>query len=186
MVSTPPGARRAVGRRERFAGREAMPALGWDSVTVPGAVSAWAALHEKFGRLPFEALFEPAIRYARDGFLVTPVIARMWREQAPELARFAKASRGPSCIDGKRAGGRASASAVAIRPRRSSNRRDQGRVFLSRRARGAHRGGGGAEGGAMTATIWPNTAPTGSSRWASISRAIASTNCRRTGRALPR
>src|SRR5271155_5553052 len=58
---------------ERFAGRDEMPALGWDSVTVPGAVSAWAALHDKFGRLPFEALFEPAIRYARDGFLVTPV-----------------------------------------------------------------------------------------------------------------
>jgi len=39
-------------------------------VTVPGAVSGWAALHGKFGRLPFEVLFEPAIRYARDGFLV--------------------------------------------------------------------------------------------------------------------
>src|SRR5437763_13270852 len=26
---------------ERFAGREAMPVLGWDSVSVPGCVSAW-------------------------------------------------------------------------------------------------------------------------------------------------
>jgi gamma-glutamyltranspeptidase/glutathione hydrolase len=73
----------------RFAGRDAMPPLGWDSATVPGAVSAWAALHGKFGRLPFQALFEPAIRYARDGFLVTPVIAGMWRDQAANLGRFA-------------------------------------------------------------------------------------------------
>jgi gamma-glutamyltranspeptidase / glutathione hydrolase len=72
----------------RFAGRDAMPALGWDSVTVPGAVSAWAALHGKFGRLPFAALFEPAIRYARDGFLVTPVIARSWSDQAATLGSF--------------------------------------------------------------------------------------------------
>jgi gamma-glutamyltranspeptidase/glutathione hydrolase len=73
----------------RFAGRDAMPPLGWDSATVPGAVSAWVALHGKFGRLPFPTLFEPAIRYARDGFLVTPVIAGMWRDQAANLGRFA-------------------------------------------------------------------------------------------------
>lgn len=72
----------------RFAGRDAMPSLGWDSVTVPGAVSAWAALHEKFGRLPFEALFEPAIRYAHDGFLVTPGVSAMWQEQGRALRQF--------------------------------------------------------------------------------------------------
>ena len=37
---------------ERFAGREAMPERGWDSVTVPGAVSAWIALWRRFGSLP--------------------------------------------------------------------------------------------------------------------------------------
>ena len=47
---------------ERFKGRSAMPATGWDSVTVPGAVSAWVALSERFGKLPFVDLFEPAIR----------------------------------------------------------------------------------------------------------------------------
>jgi gamma-glutamyltranspeptidase/glutathione hydrolase len=64
-----------------------MPEVGWDSVTVPGAVSAWAALHGRFGRLPFEDLFEPAVRYARDGFLVSPVIARMWEREASRLGR---------------------------------------------------------------------------------------------------
>ncbi len=62
----------------RFAGREAMPTEGWDSVTVPGAVSAWVALSQRFGRLPFADLFEPAIEYASKGFLVTPVIAAQW------------------------------------------------------------------------------------------------------------
>jgi gamma-glutamyltranspeptidase/glutathione hydrolase len=67
--------------------------VGWDAVTVPGAVSAWAALHEKFGRLPFETLFEPAIRYARHGFLVPPVIAQIWRERTGHLAHFASFAR---------------------------------------------------------------------------------------------
>jgi gamma-glutamyltranspeptidase/glutathione hydrolase len=63
---------------DRFAGRAAMPETGWDAVTVPGAVSAWSALSRRFGRLPFAALAGPAIAYARDGFAVSPVIARLW------------------------------------------------------------------------------------------------------------
>ena len=51
---------------DRFAGSDAMPALGWDSVTVPGAVSAWVALSERYGKLDFAQLFEAAIHYARD------------------------------------------------------------------------------------------------------------------------
>ncbi|UCH27921.1 MAG: gamma-glutamyltransferase family protein [Trueperaceae bacterium] len=63
---------------ERFAGRAEMPYRGWDTVTVPGAVSAWVALSERFGKLPFEALFEPAVSYARSGFQVSPITARGW------------------------------------------------------------------------------------------------------------
>jgi gamma-glutamyltranspeptidase/glutathione hydrolase len=66
---------------DRFAGLDAMPERGWDTVTVPGAVSAWAELSKRFGRLPFEALFEPAMAYAREGFLVTPDVARQWELQ---------------------------------------------------------------------------------------------------------
>ncbi len=72
----------------RFASHNAMPATGWDSVTVPGAVSAWAALHHRFGRLPFAALFEPAIRYARSGFAVTPVVAELWQSQVARLGGY--------------------------------------------------------------------------------------------------
>ena len=62
----------------RFAGRERMPTFGIDAVTVPGAVSGWVAASERFGRLPFERLFEPAIEYARNGFVVPPKIAKDW------------------------------------------------------------------------------------------------------------
>jgi gamma-glutamyltranspeptidase/glutathione hydrolase len=66
-----------------YFGGEAVPALGWNSVTVPGAVSAWVELHAKFGKLPFERLFEPAISYGRNGFLVSPTIAQQWDAQVP-------------------------------------------------------------------------------------------------------
>ena len=49
--------------------------LAW---SVPGCVSGWGALHHRFGKLPFAAVFEPSIGYARNGFPVSPVIARGW------------------------------------------------------------------------------------------------------------
>jgi gamma-glutamyltranspeptidase / glutathione hydrolase len=70
---------------ERYAGHGRMPTEGWDSVTVPGVVSAWAGLSAKFGKLPFETLFEPAIDYARNGFHVSPVVASQWESQVPRL-----------------------------------------------------------------------------------------------------
>jgi gamma-glutamyltranspeptidase / glutathione hydrolase len=70
---------------EYFKGQSAMPPRGWNSVSVPGAVSAWRMLSEKWGKLPFEKLFEPAIRYGREGFLVSPTIAGQWAKQVPEL-----------------------------------------------------------------------------------------------------
>jgi gamma-glutamyltranspeptidase/glutathione hydrolase len=71
---------------ERFAGLDTMPFRGWDSVTVPGAVSAWVALSKRFGRLPFETLFEPTIGYAERGYIVTPVIAAQWARAEEALA----------------------------------------------------------------------------------------------------
>jgi len=70
---------------ERFSGRTAMPVRGWESVTVPGAVSAWTSLSQRFGRLPFRDLFTPAIEYARGGFPLSPTIASLWRSGAKVL-----------------------------------------------------------------------------------------------------
>jgi len=70
---------------EFFKGQTDMTQRGWNSVTVPGCVSAWRMLAEKFGKLPFEKLFEAAIRYGKEGFLVSPTIARQWAAQVAEL-----------------------------------------------------------------------------------------------------
>ena len=69
---------------EKLAGKSAMPGRGWETVTVPGCVSAWATLSERFGLLPFVDLFEPAIGYARDGYLVSPITGRAW-SHAPRI-----------------------------------------------------------------------------------------------------
>jgi len=68
-----------------FRGKTTMPVRGWDAVTVPGCVSAWVELHQKFGKLPFGKHFEQAIRYGREGFLVSPTIAGQWQAQVDEL-----------------------------------------------------------------------------------------------------
>jgi gamma-glutamyltranspeptidase/glutathione hydrolase len=65
--------------RKRYAGQKQMPQRGWDTVTVPGAVSGWVALSQRYGKLPFADLFAPAIGYAHDGYAVSPVIADKWR-----------------------------------------------------------------------------------------------------------
>ena len=79
---------------ERFAGRDTMPLRGWDAVTVPGAVSGWVTLSERFGKLPFEELFEPAVRYAHDGFLVSPITAKAWTSAERAFADMPEFSKG--------------------------------------------------------------------------------------------
>ncbi|MFP6808726.1 MAG: gamma-glutamyltransferase family protein [Pseudomonadales bacterium] len=64
---------------ERFSGRDKMPALGWDAVTVPGAVSAWVELSQRFGKLPFDELFADAIHHANSGFQPGPKTGFFWQ-----------------------------------------------------------------------------------------------------------
>lgn len=71
--------------RLRDRGLRAVPHRGWESVTVPGVVQAWADLHARFGRLDFAELLEPAAQYAEQGFLVTPVIAAAWQRSTSEV-----------------------------------------------------------------------------------------------------
>jgi gamma-glutamyltranspeptidase/glutathione hydrolase len=79
--------------RERFGDRRAMPDLGWDSVTVPGAVSGWVVLSERFGRLPFGTLLRAAVEYAREGFLVSPHVGSVWREAPARYGGFKEFAR---------------------------------------------------------------------------------------------
>ncbi|MEO5732336.1 MAG: gamma-glutamyltransferase family protein [Rubrivivax sp.] len=58
------------------------PKRGWDSVTVPGAVAGWVALHERFGKLPFADLMAPAIDTAERGYAVPVIVQDKWRMAA--------------------------------------------------------------------------------------------------------
>ncbi|MCY0388202.1 gamma-glutamyltransferase family protein [Robbsia sp. Bb-Pol-6] len=66
-------------------GRIAQPQRGVDTVTLPGAVSAWAALHERFGKLAFEEVLEPAAEIAERGYSVPPIVAHKWAAAIPAL-----------------------------------------------------------------------------------------------------
>ncbi len=61
------------------------PMRGIDSVTVPGAVGSWAALSERFGKLPFADLMAPAIEIAERGYLMPLVVQQKWEAATPLL-----------------------------------------------------------------------------------------------------
>src|SRR5258708_102989 len=80
-----PGRSPAAWTPDYFKGQKGVPVRGWNGVSVPGCVSAWAELSKRFGKLPVAKLFEPAIGYAADGFPVSPFVAERWGPQVPEL-----------------------------------------------------------------------------------------------------
>ncbi|QAY76971.1 gamma-glutamyltransferase [Sphingosinicella sp. BN140058] len=71
--------------------RQAIP--GGRSVGVPGNIRLMARAHEAHGKLPWAKLFEPAIRLARDGFVITPRFARTLAANA-DLAASTPSGRG--------------------------------------------------------------------------------------------
>ena len=60
VTSAAPSGARAAWTPERFKGRSEMARRGWDSVTVPGCVAAWAELSARYGKLPFADLLAMA------------------------------------------------------------------------------------------------------------------------------
>ncbi|MEM7696553.1 MAG: gamma-glutamyltransferase family protein [Pseudomonadota bacterium] len=71
---------------DRFSGRH-MPTRGWDTITIPGAVSAWQALAERFATKPLSTLLAPAAHHAEAGFMVGEVTAASWQKQAEVVPR---------------------------------------------------------------------------------------------------
>lgn len=65
-----------------------MPSTGPLCVTVPGCVDAWYRLHERWGRLPMPQVLGAAVRYAREGFPVSELVAHEWSINAAVLAEF--------------------------------------------------------------------------------------------------
>ncbi len=71
----------------RAKGHEDVPYRGPEAVTVPGALSGWAALLERYGTMSLADVLAPAIRIAEEGYPVSPIIASQWRNTAEVLAR---------------------------------------------------------------------------------------------------
>lgn len=71
--------------RRHGADAKAPPQRGWDSVTVPGAVAGWVALHRRFGKLPFADLLAPATGIAERGYAVPVVVQQKWAAAVPLL-----------------------------------------------------------------------------------------------------
>lgn len=96
------------GRAPAAASIEAMHARGFDSipeqgilpVTVPGAIDAWSSANQKLGKLEFSSLLKPAIQYAEEGYVVSPIIAQNWKDCEALLAQSAEAS-AAYLVDGK-------------------------------------------------------------------------------------
>ena len=73
-------------------GADGVPGDGARSVTVPGALSGWNALLEKYGTTTIAQALQPAIRFADEGFPVSPIIARAWAGSVDELRSNAGAA----------------------------------------------------------------------------------------------
>jgi gamma-glutamyltranspeptidase/glutathione hydrolase len=65
-----------------------IPSTGPLPVSVPGCVDGWFELNKKFGKLKMELILAPAIRYAREGFPLSEVIAYYWQSNSRSLQRF--------------------------------------------------------------------------------------------------
>ena len=78
------------GRAPAAANVELLQALGLSeipldsahAVTIPGCVSAWCALHERFASMPLDRLLIRAINYAENGYAITPRVAFDWAKNA--------------------------------------------------------------------------------------------------------
>jgi len=74
-------------------GITSMPEDGIHSVTVPGAVDGWAKAHDRFGKLPWKVLFDPAIYYAENGYFVPEIIDDFWVIGRAKLKQTEEAQR---------------------------------------------------------------------------------------------
>ncbi len=83
-------------------GLDGVPYRGAGSVTVPGALSGWAALLERYGTLTLAQALQPAIDIATNGFPVSPIIAQQWRGNVRVL-RQDPGARATFLLNGERA-----------------------------------------------------------------------------------
>ena len=69
-----------------------IPSYGPLPVSVPGCVDGWFEFHERFGSMDMDQILKPAIRYAKEGFPVSELIAYYWAGNARSLSRYPNVS----------------------------------------------------------------------------------------------
>ena len=152
-------------QRKYGADAKTPPKRGFDAVTVPGAVASWVALSERFGKLPFADLLEPAIDIAERGYLLPIVVQQKWAAATPELRQHAGLraivpALGPGAERGR---------AVPVQgcgARAARHRRHQGQArSTAARSRRRSRSSRPATAAASRRATSPPSSPSGSSRW---------------------
>lgn len=81
--------------KDGFAEDGKMPRHGWAPVTVPGAVKAWAAVNERFGKLSLSEDLAPAVDYASKGYPCSPDHSAAWKRA---YSTYSSVLKGP-CFD---------------------------------------------------------------------------------------
>jgi len=81
--------------KDGFAEKGKMPRHGWAPVTVPGAVKAWAAVNERFGKLSLSEDLAPAVDYAAKGYPCSPDHSTAWKRA---FSIYSSSLKGP-CFD---------------------------------------------------------------------------------------
>lgn len=82
-------------------GYEQIPTFGPLSWSIPGCVSGWRELHDRFGSKPFDELLAPAIATAKEGFPVSEVIAGSWSGSTAKLKEWPDSAK-TYLVDGTR------------------------------------------------------------------------------------
>jgi gamma-glutamyltranspeptidase/glutathione hydrolase len=86
-------AKAATAEKLRAAGLTSVPTDSVHAVTVPGAIEAWETILKTHGRFDLGRVLQHAIRYAKNGWPVTPRVAFDWPTDAAALAKDAGAAR---------------------------------------------------------------------------------------------
>lgn len=78
----------AATRKSSFVDTGLDPLTSMLAVGTPGSVAGYAEVHRRFGKLPWSRLVAPAIRLARDGFVVPPGLSRELASEKAHLERW--------------------------------------------------------------------------------------------------
>ncbi|MBE6113611.1 MAG: gamma-glutamyltransferase family protein [Erysipelotrichaceae bacterium] len=93
MNASGPSAKNLSVDKLKEQGFDKMPTLGWHAVNVPGAPAGWYALSKRFGNLPFKDLFETAIKYAEEGYPVSPQVTTDWESNVGLLKKCSQGTK---------------------------------------------------------------------------------------------